>query len=189
MPEKPNPLSFTSRSAWRAWLKKNHASAREAWLVHSKKGSGHPGLAYEEAVEEALCYGWIDGQLRSRDGETFILRYSPRRASSVWAVSNQQRVKRLLREGKMTEAGMQKVREAQASGEWQAARRRERPDWIPEDLARGLRRRKGALAAFRCLPTSRKQQLVWWVESAKRDETRQKRLRAILAEIEDNLRV
>jgi uncharacterized protein YdeI (YjbR/CyaY-like superfamily) len=173
-------LQFCCRDEWRAWLAGHHATERQAWLIHPKKDATQPGLHYEEAVEEALCFGWIDGQLRSMDGERFALRYSPRRRGSVWSVGNKQRVAKLIRQGRMTEAGLAAVRHAKESGEWQAASRREAVDEIPADLVRALRRHQGRLAAFRALPKSRRAQFLWWIDSAKRTETRRRRIRAVV---------
>src|SRR5512139_218597 len=95
-------LTFASREAWRAWLEKHHASDQEAWLVHYKQKVAKRSPTYEEAVEEALCFGWIDGLLRSIDSERYALRYSPRQPQSVWSASNKQRVEKLIAEGRMT---------------------------------------------------------------------------------------
>ena len=95
-------LTFDTREAWRAWLRQHHTTATEAWLVHSKKRAAQRWIGYEEAVEEALCFGWIDGRLQSIDEETYALRYSPRRRGSIWAESNKRRVQRLIDEGRMT---------------------------------------------------------------------------------------
>src|SRR5512136_2082325 len=118
-------LPFISRDEWRAWLEENHATATEAWLVHNKKHTGKPGLALEEAVEEALCFGWIDGVLKPIDEEKYALRYSPRKKGSLWSETNKRRVRKLIKQGRMTEAGLAKVQEAKANGEWRAAALRE----------------------------------------------------------------
>ena len=114
-------MHFASRDDWRAWLEENHATALEIWLVHYKKHTGKPGLTLEEAVEEALCFGWIDGVLKLIDDEKYALRFSPRKKGSVWSETNKRRVAKLIRQGHMTEAGLAKVREAKANGQWQAA--------------------------------------------------------------------
>lgn len=98
-------LLARSREEWRRWLDTNHSSRPEIWLVFFKKSSGKTGIAYNEAVEEALCYGWIDGQMRSRDAETYAVRFTPRRARSQWSETNRALAGRLTAEGKMTEAG------------------------------------------------------------------------------------
>jgi len=99
-------LLVTSRQEWREWLAQHHADRKEIWLVYYKKGSGKAGISYEESVEEALCFGWIDGTNKGIDGETYAGRFTPRRPRSPWAASNRARVARLLQEGRMTEAGL-----------------------------------------------------------------------------------
>lgn len=172
-------LTFASRDEWRAWLEEHHATEQEAWLLHLKKAVARASLTYEEAVEEALCFGWIDGLLKSIDGETYALRYSPRRPRSIWSESNKRRVERLISEGRMTAAGLEKVAEARESGEWEAATAREDVDAIPADLAQELER-NGAREAFDSWPASRKKQYLFWVSSARRAETRRKRIQAIV---------
>jgi uncharacterized protein YdeI (YjbR/CyaY-like superfamily) len=173
-------LTFATREEWRAWLEQHYASEREAWLVHDKKKvAERTTVTYDEAVEEALCFGWIDGLLRSIDGERYALRYSPRRRRSTWSQSNKRRVERLIAEGRMTAAGLAKVSEAQASGEWDAATAREDVSAIPVDLAEELDK-NAARASFEEWPASRKKQYLYWLRSAKRPETREKRIRAIV---------
>jgi uncharacterized protein YdeI (YjbR/CyaY-like superfamily) len=109
------------RAAWRRWLEKHHAETDAAWLVVTKKGGTVTSLAYDEAVEEALCFGWIDGQGRRRDGESTFLRMTPRRPKSRWSRLNIQRVERLEREGRMAPAGREAAKAAKADGRWEAA--------------------------------------------------------------------
>lgn len=173
-------LAFTSRDEWRAWLEAHHGEAREAWLTHRKKGATSPCLSYEEGVEEALCFGWIDGMLRSIDGATYALRYSPRKPGSVWSETNKRRVGKLVGEGRMTAAGLAQVSEAKANGQWEAATRREDVETIPPDLEVALREHETAWGAFTRWPPSHKRQYLYWVEQAKRPETRQKRIVAVV---------
>jgi uncharacterized protein YdeI (YjbR/CyaY-like superfamily) len=179
----PDCLVFSDASQWRSWLEVHHESESEAWLIILKAGISHPGLGLEEAVEEALCFGWIDSTLRSLDDSCYRLRFSPRRRRSIWSIRNVRRAERLLLEGRMTEAGLARIEEAKATGEWDAARSREDTDTIPDNLKKALNRRKGAVAAFRALPMSRKKQLLHWLNSAKRPETEERRIRAILDEV------
>ena len=172
-------LTFASRETWRAWLEAHHATTQEAWLLHSKKKAAKRFLTYEEAVEEALRFGWIDGLLRSIDDESYVLRYSPRTRRSVWSETNKQRVEKLINEGRMTAAGYEKIAEAKANGEWDAATAREDDSAIPQDLTQELSRHD-VLASFERWPASRKRQYLYWLNSAKRPETRQKRIQAIV---------
>ncbi|MCK2219425.1 hypothetical protein MF672_037355 [Actinomadura sp. ATCC 31491] len=112
---------FEDAAAWRDWLERHHAEASEAWVVLAKKGTTEPtSLTYLEALEEALCHGWIDGLTRSRDAGTYLQRYTPRRARSGWSRSNVERVARLTREGRMRPAGLAAVERARADGRWPA---------------------------------------------------------------------
>ena len=167
---------FQNSAEWRLWLQENHATQPEAWLVLKRKYAAGPGLLYEEAVEEALCYGWIDGIGKKATSETFYLRFSPRKRRSIWSVSNQKRVERLSAQGKMTAAGLAAVREAQENGEWEAAIQREDTSNLPEDLRRALESDAQALANFEKLPASQKKQLLGWISGARTDKTRQKRI-------------
>ena len=189
MKEPEEVLHFANGAEWRAWLEEHHAEEKEAWLVHFKKGSKTSALAYEEAVEEALCFGWIDGLLRSIDAERFTLRYSPRKPKSIWAESNKKRAEKLIREGRMTQAGLDKIAEAKKSGEWEAASRREDVDSIPPDLEQALQSHHHARERYLELPASQKKQLNWWISSAKREETRNKRIQAVVDLVVEGERV
>lgn len=179
---------FDNRRQWRAWLAEHHATEKLVWLILYKKKYHDmkyhdPGLTLDKAVEEALCFGWIDGVLDPLDERRYALRFSPRTQNSVWSVKNIQRVEKLIAEGKMTKAGMQKIEEAQQNGQWEAAIRREQVDIIPKDLEDALREIEGALSAYQVLTASRKKQYIYWLQSAKRAETRQRRIQRILKEI------
>jgi len=174
------PLLFQDRDKWRFWLEQNHATQKEAWLVILKNRASRPGVYLEEAVEEAVCFGWIDSFMKGNAGDFYYLRFTPRKPGSLWSVSNQQRVERLLAQGKMTEAGLAKVREAKENGEWEAAIRREDTSSLPEDLRQALERHPDAQASFEQLPASQKKQTLYWLASAKTEATRQKRLRQIV---------
>ena len=145
-------------------------------------------MTLDDAVEEALCFGWIDSTLRSLDARRYLLRFTPRRRDSVWSIRNIRRVERLLREGRVAPAGKRTIVEAKRGGAWEAAVRREETDRIPEELARALRRQKGAIAGYRRLSNGRKKQLGHWLFAAKRDATRAARIAAIVAEALDEAR-
>ena len=164
-------------------MEKNHAAEKEAWLILYKVKYRHLGLTLDEAVEEALCFGWIDGTLRSVDEKRYSLRYTPRRPNSIWSMRNIGRAERLIAEGKMTDAGMLKIAEAKENGQWDAAIRREQVDRIPEGLESALRKKEGALSAYMALPDSRKKQYIYWLQTAKQEETRRKRIEKIVAEL------
>lgn len=176
-------LDFKNRRAWRSWLEEHHATASEAWLVIQKKGSKRAGLSLAEAVEEALCYGWIDSTLHTQDDHSYLLRFSPRRPDSIWSVRNIQRVEKLIRQGRMTDAGLSLVQLGKESGQWQAALDRERTEVIPPELEAALRRKQGALQAYRGLPNSKKKQYIYWLQSAKGEQTKRKRIARIVREV------
>ncbi len=182
MPKPGDYQIFATPAGWRAWLEANYAGQAELWLAIYKKGSGKTAVTYEEAVEEALCYGWIDGLTQTIDENKYAVRFTPRKPGSIWSQSNKQRVEKLIRDGRMAEPGLRKVAEAQASGEWEAATRREDIDTLPPELEKALLAHEGALAGFQALSASLRKQLLWWLSDAKRDATRQKRLRTILDE-------
>jgi len=181
-------LHFQNSKEWRAWLQENQARGKEAWLVIKKNHAARTGVTYEEAVEEAVCFGWIDGIMKSVDAETYLLRFTPRKRGSIWSVSNQKRVGRLMEQGKMTEAGMAAVREAKESGEWEAAIRREDLTDLPEDLQEALGRNERAQANFEGLSASQKKQFLYWINSAKTAETRQRRIGETVKKVENNQR-
>jgi len=176
-------LEFKHRDQWRRWLEEHHSTETEAWLIVYRKKYEDQGLTLDEAVEEALCFGWIDGKLLSLDEKRYRLRYSPRKSNSVWSISNIQRVEKLIAEGKMTEAGYQKIAEAKENGEWDAAIRREQVDVIPQELESALRKIDGAIAAYHSLPDSRKKQYIYWLQTAKQEATKQRRIQKIVQEV------
>ena len=181
-----DPLEFENRDQWRRWLEGNYSSATETWLILYKKKFVEEGMTLDEAVEEALCFGWIDGKLKSLDKKRFMLRYSPRKANSIWSISNIQRVEKLIAEGEMTDAGYQTIAEAKANGEWDAAIRREQVDIIPEALEVFLRNIEGGLSAYQAQPDYRKKQFIYWLQTAKREDTKMRRIKKIVKEILGN---
>ena len=180
----PNqPLHFQNKDEWRSWLQENHRTKKDVWLSISKNHVTQPGVYYHEAVEEALCFGWIDGSMKRATTEFFYLRFSPRTKSSIWSMSNIHRVEKLIEKGKITEAGYQKISEAKANGEWEAAIQREEVDIIPKELESALRIVDGAITAYQSLPNSRKKQYIYWIQTAKREETKQRRIQMIVEEV------
>lgn len=179
-------LTFASRKQWRLWLEKHHNIEDKAWLIIYKKKYQTLGLVLEQAVEEALCFGWIDSTMKSIDDRCYALRFSPRKQKSIWSISNINRVEKLIDEGKMTGAGLLKIAEAKENGEWDAAIQRERVDQIPDILMQALQEKEGALAAYKTLKASRKKQFLYWLQSAKREETVNNRIQKIITEIMEN---
>jgi len=173
-------VEVIDRQAWRSWLEAHASNTSEVWLVVQKKHSHRPGLFLDDAFEEALCYGWIDSTLNRLDDHSYLLRFSPRKPNSVWSMSNIHRVEKLEREGRLKKAGRAAVRAAKESGQWQATINRANLDWIPPQLETALQQVEGALEGYQKLPHSKKKQLAHWFESAKRQETKQKRIGEIV---------
>ncbi|MHC4995307.1 MAG: YdeI/OmpD-associated family protein [Planctomycetota bacterium] len=172
---------MTERSEWRAWLKKHGGSSREVWLIFDKKHTGRAALDYGESVEEALCFGWIDGLLRRIDDERYARKFTPRRDTSEWSAINKERAERMMAEGRMTDAGLAKVEAAKASGAWEAAAGTSpmggRGVAMPVELAEALKKSKKASKALESLAPSQRKNYLGWVGSAKKAETRQRRAR------------
>lgn len=163
------------RQAWRAWLGEHHTTARGVWLVYYKNGSGRPRVAYPDAVEEALCVGWIDSRPNALDAERSTQLFSPRKARSPWSRLNKQRVETLTAAGLMLPAGLAVVAAAKIDGSWWAYDAIENLT-IPEDLASALGADPVARANFDAFPPSSKKNILWWIVSAKQFETRARRV-------------
>jgi len=163
------------RPEWRAWLAAHHAASDGVWLVLWRRGSGRTGLTYEEAVLEALCFGWIDGRASGLDEERTMLRFSPRRRGSGWARSNKLRVERLLADGRLTEAGLARIEEAKRDGSWTRLDAVE-DLVVPDDLAAAFADRPGAREHWDGFPRSVRRAALAWIVEAKRPDTRARRV-------------
>jgi uncharacterized protein YdeI (YjbR/CyaY-like superfamily) len=166
------PILMRSREAWRRWLERHHARRTEVWIAYHKAHTGKPSVAYVEAVEEALCFGWIDGQVRRIDDDSWCQRFTPRRRGSTWSKVNLRRFARLLAEGRVTEAGRAAgptVETRVADAFW------DKPDVTPPDVEAGLKASARAWAHFQALSPSRRKQFVAMLSSAKKPETRARR--------------
>jgi len=168
-------LYFADKDSWRRWLEQNHAIQNEAWLVHNKKHISKAGIAYKDAVNEALCFGWIDSLLRNIDDEKFAQRYSLINRSSYWSEANIKSAKNMIAQGRMTEAGLKIFMQAVENGEGDAAVPRRSSD-IPHDLEKALAANRKAQDNFRKFPTLRQKQLIWWVTHSNSREIRQDRI-------------
>ncbi len=173
-------LAPATRSEWRAWLAEHHADSTGVWLVVAKKGSGSPGPGYEEAVEEALCFGWIDSRMRPLDDRRYEQWFCPRRPGSIWSLLNKARVARLIEAGLMAPPWLAKIQAAQANGSWELLDLVEAMV-VPKDLAAALTASPGAAEGFAGLASSVRKQLLYWVASAKRPQTRAGRVAAVVA--------
>jgi len=166
-------------ATWRAWLEANHATAGGAWLVTWRPRSGRRSLDYEAAIEEALCFGWVDSTAGRYDADRGKLYFAPRKPRSVWAASNKARVERLIADGRMAPAGLAAIERARANGSWEVLDSVERLE-VPVDLAAALAASPAADAAFASFPASARKQLLGWVAVARRPETRAARITRIV---------
>jgi uncharacterized protein YdeI (YjbR/CyaY-like superfamily) len=166
------------RAAWRAWLEANHATARGVIVVSWRPQTGRPTLEYEAAICEALCFGWVDSTGGVLDEERARLYFAPRRPGSVWAASNKARVARLEAEGLMTPAGMAVIERAKADGSWTVLDSSERME-VPADLDAALAARPSASSNFAAFPPGARKMALGWIATAKRPETRERRITAV----------
>ena len=178
-------VEVSNRAKWRAWLTAHHDTEAEIWLVYYKKGAGKASVDYEASVEEALCYGWVDSIIKKLDETKYVRKFTPRKDDSKWSPSNIKRIKKLLKEGLMTEHGLQKVEAAKRSGKW------DDPVQSPElnfemhpEFARALVRNKRAKETFKSLAPTYQKQYLGWIEVAKKSETKSKRIREAIRLLE-----
>ena len=164
-----------TRAEWRAWLNAHHGTSPGVWLVHWRTATGRRRLSYDDIVEEALCFGWVDSRMRRLDEERSMITMTPRAATSVWAWSNKQRVERLIAEGRMSEAGLRSVSVAKANGSWTALDDIDALV-VPADLAAALAADGRAQRHFDAFPPSAKRLILHWIKGAKRPATRQRRI-------------
>ena len=166
-----------SREKWRRWLEKNHDRLDEIWLLYAKKSSGKKRVSYADAVEEALCFGWIDGIAKPVDENFYAQRFTPRRAGSKWSKINCDRYAKLLREGKIAKAGLAKPPDKSRL----VLSPSQRGDRIPPNIRRALR---SVWSKFTELPPSHRRNYIAWISDAKKDETRDKRIRETIERLE-----
>jgi uncharacterized protein YdeI (YjbR/CyaY-like superfamily) len=169
-------LPFASDAAWEAWLEANHEHSAGVWIVMAKKGSGIAGVRYPEVLDNALCFGWIDGRREALDDRRFLQRFQPRRPRSRWSRINRDKVERLTAEGRMRAAGLAEVDRAKADGRWDAAYESQRRMTVPADLRRELDASPTAKAAFDALDSQSRYAILYRLHDAKRPETRARRL-------------
>lgn len=170
-------LYVKTRNEWRDWLNQNYDKSTGIWLVFYKKETGKPTLGYDDAVEEALCFGWIDSIIKRIDDEKYARKVTPRKADSRWSELNKKRIAKLSKQGLMTEAGIVKVKAAKASGLWNKPERPEISLEIPKELESALAKNRKAKNFFDQLAPSYQTQFIGWIAIAKRSETKERRLR------------
>jgi uncharacterized protein YdeI (YjbR/CyaY-like superfamily) len=173
-------LSFASSSRWEGWLEKHHARSDGMWLRIFKKDSGKRTVSYAEALDAALCYGWIDGQKKSHDAVSWIQKFTPRRPKSSWSRTNTEHVARLHKSGKMKPAGLVAVEAAKRDGRWHTAYDSPSKAVIPADFIKALGKNRKATAFFETLNKTNLYSIVWRLQTARKPETRERRMTAIL---------
>jgi uncharacterized protein YdeI (YjbR/CyaY-like superfamily) len=181
-------LSAPTRAAWRAWLVEHHATSPGIWLIIHKKNSPEPGVSYEEAVEEALCFGWIDSKTCTLDATRFKQTFTPRKPKSIWARSNKERVARLIEQGLMAPAGFAAIQVAVANGAWTALDAIDELA-LPEDFAAALGANPAAEHNWNGFQASVKKGILYFITSARRPETRARRIARTVELAEQNIRV
>ena len=183
----PNSTHPKSRAEWRKWLEENHTRTEGVWLIIYKKGTGKPRVDYAEAVEEALCFGWIDSKGNKLDDERSMLWMAPRKAKTGWSKLNKERIEKLIKAKLMTPAGLAKINAAKKDGTWNALDAIEALE-IALDLAKAFSKNKTAKEYFCAFPRSARRALLEWIASAKKPETRAKRIEETVTSAEKNLR-
>jgi uncharacterized protein YdeI (YjbR/CyaY-like superfamily) len=176
-------IAFESKAAFRAWIDANQGDADGLWLKLAKKDSGIPSLTYAEALDVALCFGWIDGQKRPFDETYWLQRFTPRRARSKWSKINIGKVEALIASEEMTPAGIAEVDRAKADGRWEAAYESQSNATFPADFLEALHANPKAAATFETITRSSKYAIIYRLGDAKRPETRQRRLEQFIAQL------
>jgi len=176
-----------SRQEWREWLQVNHATKQSIWLIYYKKKSNLPTVLYNDAVDEALCFGWIDSKAKPIDEDKYMQFFTKRKPKSIWSKINKEKIERLTKEGLMTKAGFEIIEIAKQNGSWTILDEAEALV-IPEDLDQELQKRPIAKAYFLGLSRSDKRNILQWLVLAKRQETRDKRIAEVVTLAEQNLK-
>jgi uncharacterized protein YdeI (YjbR/CyaY-like superfamily) len=179
-PRPVEPIRFATPRTFEAWLRKHHATSDGAWLLIAKPGAPEPTLSYAQALECALCWGWIDGQKRGVDEHHWLQRFTPRRARSLWSKVNREKVAALVAAGRMQPPGQAEIDRAKADGRWDAAYDSARTSTIPDDLEAAFAAQPQARAFFATLDAANRYAVLWRVQTAKKPETRAKRIETLV---------
>ena len=174
-------MPFASREAWEAWLEEEHAASDGLWLKIAKKGSGIETVTFVEALDAALCYGWIDSQRAGFDGRYFLQRFTPRKPRSRWSQVNREKVAKLIEAGRMKPAGMREVERAKADGRWDAAYEPQSTATVPDDLRAELEKNVAAREFFETLNSANRYAILHRIQDAKKPETRARRIAKYVA--------
>lgn len=183
------PLFFENSKDWRNWLEKNHDKSNGIRLLFFKKRSNKPCIKYAEALEEALCFGWIDSVLKKLDENCFTIKFSQRKKKSVWSKLNKNRAEKLISDGKMSKAGFDKISEAKGNGLWEKAYTNKKLERLPSDLKKALIKNKTSWLNFKNFANSYKNRYIGWVRDAKTIETRKKRISKVVKNSFENKKI
>jgi len=182
-------MSFESTDAWDAWIAAHHAGSPGLWLKIAKKGAAGTTISYSEALDVALCHGWIDGQKGRHDDEYWLQRFTPRKPGSKWSKINTERAAALIESGRMRPAGLREVERAQADGRWEQAYESQSRVTVPEDLARALAANERASAFFATLDSANRYAILYRIGTAKKPETRAKRIDTFVAMLSEHKKI
>lgn len=174
-------IPFSSREAWEAWLEEQHAVSQGVWLKIAKKGSGIESVTFAEALDVALCYGWIDSQADKFDGDFWLQRFTPRKPRSKWSQVNREKVARLIEAGRMRPAGLREIERAKADGRWDAAYEPPSAATVPDDLRLELEKNEVAREFFETLDSTNRYAILYRIQDAKKPETRARRIAKYVA--------
>ncbi len=172
--------SFASKTKWAEWLAKQHDKSAGVWLKLAKKDSGIPSVTYDEALDVALCYGWIDGQKKGFDDEHWLQKFTPRGPKSIWSKINTEKAERLIAAGEMKPAGLKVIEAARQDGRWDAAYSSQRNMSVPEDFQAALDKNKKAKIFFTTLNSANRYAILFRIQTAKKAETRAKRIQQFI---------
>ncbi len=181
-------LYITDRKKWRAWLRKNRNTKKEIWLIYYKKHTGQARIAYNDAVEEALCYGWIDSTVKRIDNDKYAQKYTPRREKSSWSDLNIKRAKKLIKKGKMTKFGLAYFNNRKIIQNRSSQSKSEKAIILPQSLRKALLSNKKALENFNNFAPGYRRLYIGWINSAKRKETIEKRIRQVVKRSKENIK-
>ncbi len=179
-------MLFEHQEAWAAWLESNHAESPGLWLRHAKKAAGRASVTYDEALAVALCYGWIDGQKKSYDESSWLQKWTPRGAKSIWSKINREKALKLIEQELMKPAGMAAVERAKQDGRWDAAYDSHSTATVPDDLQAALDSNAEAGAFFATLNSTNRYAILFRIQTAKKAETRAKRIQAFIGMLEQH---
>ncbi|HMD20257.1 MAG TPA: YdeI/OmpD-associated family protein [Alloacidobacterium sp.] len=193
MPEKSRAelpiIAFASQKEWAKWLKTNHLTSQGLWMQLAKKASGSPSVTYAEAIETALCYGWIDGQKQSHSAEAWLQKFTPRGRRSIWSKINREKAVALIEGGKMKPRGLAEVERAKQDGRWEQAYDSPGSATVPADLQTALNKSPKAKAFFATLESRNRYAILWRIQTAKKAATRAKRIDLFIKMLEKGERI